>query len=84
MDASQHQASRQRGDLGSTLTTNRGTGTAAAELSLMAGADRLEGCLFGNGERTGNLDVVNVALNMYIQGEPRSGLLQYRRNPRNG
>ena len=47
---------------------DRGTGTAAAELSLMAGADRLEGCLFGNGERTGNLDVVNVALNMYIQG----------------
>ncbi len=47
---------------------DRGTGTAAAELSLMAGADRLEGCLFGNGERTGNLDIVNVALNMYIQG----------------
>lgn len=47
---------------------DRGTGTAAAEMSLMAGADRLEGCLFGNGERTGNLDVVNVALNMYIQG----------------
>ena len=47
---------------------DRGTGTAAAELSLMAGADRLEGCLLGNGERTGNLDVVNVALNMYIQG----------------
>lgn len=47
---------------------DRGTGTAAAELALMAGADRLEGCLFGNGERTGNLDVVNVALNMYIQG----------------
>ena len=47
---------------------DRGTGTAAAELALMAGADRLEGCLFGNGERTGNLDIVNVALNMYIQG----------------
>ena len=47
---------------------DRGTGTAAAELALMAGADRLEGCLFGNGERTGNLDVVNVALNMYTQG----------------
>ena len=45
-----------------------GTGTATAELALMAGADRLEGCLFGNGERTGNLDVVNVALNMYTQG----------------
>ncbi|ADU99521.1 2-isopropylmalate synthase [Alicycliphilus denitrificans] len=47
---------------------DRGTGTASAELALMAGADRLEGCLFGNGERTGNLDVVNVALNMYTQG----------------
>ena len=47
---------------------DRGTGTATAELALLAGADRLEGCLFGNGERTGNLDVVNVALNMYIQG----------------
>jgi len=47
---------------------DRGTGTAAAEFALMAGADRLEGCLFGNGERTGNLDVVNVALNLYTQG----------------
>ena len=47
---------------------DRGTGTATAELSVMAGADRLEGCLFGNGERTGNLDLVNVALNLYSQG----------------
>ncbi len=47
---------------------DRGTGTATAEMALLAGADRLEGCLFGNGERTGNLDIVNVALNMYIQG----------------
>lgn len=47
---------------------DRGTGTAAAEFAVMAGADRLEGCLFGNGERTGNLDVVNVALNLYTQG----------------
>ena len=47
---------------------DRGTGTAAAELGLMAGADRVEGCLFGNGERTGNVDVVNLALNMYVQG----------------
>lgn len=47
---------------------DRGTGTAAAELALMAGADRLEGCLFGNGERTGNLDLINVALNLYTQG----------------
>jgi 2-isopropylmalate synthase len=47
---------------------DRGTGTAAAELALMAGADRVEGCLFGNGERTGNVDIVNLALNMYSQG----------------
>ena len=47
---------------------DRGTGTATAEFSVMAGADRLEGCLFGNGERTGNLDIVNVALNLYSQG----------------
>ncbi|WP_372658779.1 2-isopropylmalate synthase [Hydrogenophaga sp.] len=47
---------------------DRGTGTAAAELALMAGAERLEGCLFGNGERTGNLDLINVALNLYTQG----------------
>ena len=47
---------------------DRGTGTAAGEFAVMAGADRLEGCLFGNGERTGNLDLVNVALNLYTQG----------------
>jgi 2-isopropylmalate synthase len=47
---------------------DRGTGTAAGEFAIMAGADRLEGCLFGNGERTGNLDIVNVALNLYSQG----------------
>ena len=47
---------------------DRGTGVAAAELGMMAGADRVEGCLFGNGERTGNCDLVTVALNMYTQG----------------
>lgn len=47
---------------------DRGTGTAAGEFALMAGAERIEGCLFGNGERTGNLDLVNVALNLYTQG----------------
>lgn len=47
---------------------DRGTGIAAAELALMAGADRLEGCLFGNGERTGNCDLANIALNLYTQG----------------
>jgi 2-isopropylmalate synthase len=47
---------------------DRGTGVAATELGLMAGADRVEGTLFGNGERTGNLDIVTVALNLYMQG----------------
>ncbi len=47
---------------------DRGTGVAAAELGLMAGADRIEGCLFGNGERTGNCCLVTLALNMYTQG----------------
>ena len=47
---------------------DRGTGVAAAELGMMAGADRVEGCLFGNGERTGNCCLVTVALNMYTQG----------------
>ncbi len=47
---------------------DRGTGVAAAELGMMAGADRIEGCLLGNGERTGNCDLVTVALNMYTQG----------------
>lgn len=47
---------------------DRGTGTAAGEFALMAGADRIEGCLFGNGERTGNVDLVNIALNLYTQG----------------
>ena len=47
---------------------DRGTGTAATELGLLAGADRVEEYLFGNGERTGNLDIVTVALNMYSQG----------------
>ena len=47
---------------------DRGTGVAATELGLLAGADRVEGCLLGNGERTGNVDLVTVALNMYTQG----------------
>ncbi|KAI0807858.1 2-isopropylmalate synthase [Fomes fomentarius] len=47
---------------------DRGTGIAAAELGILAGADRVEGCLFGNGERTGNVDLVNLALNLYTQG----------------
>ncbi len=47
---------------------DRGEGVAQCELGLLAGADRVEGCLFGNGERTGNLDIVTVGMNMYTQG----------------
>jgi 2-isopropylmalate synthase len=47
---------------------DRGTAVAAAELALLAGADRIEGCLFGNGERTGNVDLVTLAMNLYTQG----------------
>ncbi|WP_339079820.1 2-isopropylmalate synthase [Pseudomonas sp. TMP9] len=47
---------------------DRGTGVAATELAIMAGADRVEGCLFGNGERTGNVCLVTLALNLYTQG----------------
>jgi 2-isopropylmalate synthase len=51
---------------------DRGTAVAAAELAVMAGAQRVEGCLFGNGERTGNVDLVTLALNLYTQGvDPR-------------
>ena len=51
---------------------DRGTGVAAAELGLMAGADRIEGTLFGNGERTGNVDIVTLAMNLFTQGvEPK-------------
>lgn len=61
---------------------DRGTGVAGAELGLLAGADRIEGTLFGNGERTGNLDIVTVGLNMYTQGvDPEldfSNLPKYR------
>ncbi len=47
---------------------DRGTGVAAAEFGIMAGADRVEGTLFGNGERTGNVDLINIAMNMFSQG----------------
>ena len=47
---------------------DRGTAVAAAELAMLAGAERVEGCLFGNGERTGNVDLVTLALNLYTQG----------------
>lgn len=51
-----------------TIYHQSGTGVASAELGVLAGADRVEGCLFGNGERTGNVDLVNLALNLYTQG----------------
>jgi len=51
-----------------THRTHQGTGIAATELGLLAGGDRVEGCFFGNGERTGNVDLVNLALNFYTQG----------------
>src|SRR5205807_5616659 len=47
---------------------DRGTGVASTELGLLAGADRVEGTLFGNGERTGNLDIITVALNLHMHG----------------
>jgi 2-isopropylmalate synthase len=53
---------------------------AAAELAVMAGAERVEGTLFGNGERTGNVDIVTLALNLYTQGvDPKSGFLEHQR-----
>ena len=59
---------------------DRGTGVAATELGLMAGADRVEGTLFGNGERTGNCDIVNVAMNLFSQGVDPN--LDFREMPR--
>ena len=58
---------------------DRGTATAATELGLLAGGERVEGCLFGNGERTGNADILNIAMNLYSQGiDPASGLFGHR------
>src|SRR3546814_19332047 len=55
-------------DVCSSDLNDRGTGVAAAELGVMAGADRIEGTLFGNGERTGNVDLVTLGLNLFTQG----------------
>jgi 2-isopropylmalate synthase len=63
-----HLPNRDRAIISLHTHNDRGTGVAAAELGLLAGADRVEGCLFGNGERTGNTCLVTVALNMYTQG----------------
>src|SRR3546814_3655042 len=59
---------RDRANISLHTHNDRGTGVAAAELGMLAGADRVEGCLFGNGERTGNTCLVTIALNMYTQG----------------
>jgi 2-isopropylmalate synthase len=58
---------------------DRGTGVASAELAVMAGADRVEGCLFGNGERTGNVCLVTLAMNLYSQGIDPAQLLEMNR-----
>src|SRR6202042_1171851 len=63
-----HQKHPERAIISLHTHNDRGTGVAATELGLMAGATRVEGTLFGNGERTGNLDIVTVALNLYTQG----------------
>ncbi len=63
-----HVAMREHFVLSLHTHNDRGTGVAAAELGLLAGADRLEGTLFGNGERTGNMDLITVAMNLYSQG----------------
>jgi 2-isopropylmalate synthase len=63
-----HLRSRETAIISLHTHNDRGTGVAATELGLLAGADRVEGTLFGNGERTGNVDIITVALNMYTQG----------------
>ncbi len=63
-----HMRNRQNAIISLHTHNDRGTGVAATELGLLAGAERVEGTLFGNGERTGNVDIVTVALNMYMQG----------------
>lgn len=63
-----HFKDRERVILSLHTHNDRGCGVAATELGIMAGADRVEGTIFGNGERTGNVDIINVALNMFTQG----------------
>ena len=61
---------------------DRGTAVAAAELAVMAGADRIEGCLFGQGERTGNVDLVTLGMNLFSQGvDPQIDFSRHRRDP---
>ena len=59
---------RERGSYAFTRTMIGACGVTDAEMGMLAGADRIEGTLFGNGERTGNVDIVTLALNMYAQG----------------
>ncbi|MFE9662935.1 2-isopropylmalate synthase [Streptomyces sp. NPDC005955] len=66
--ADRHLARREHVILSVHPHNDRGTGVACAELALLAGAQRVEGCLFGNGERTGNVDLMTLALNLYTQG----------------
>ncbi|KAH3677625.1 hypothetical protein WICMUC_001728 [Wickerhamomyces mucosus] len=63
-----HISEREKVCISTHAHNDRGCGVAASELGVLAGADRVEGCLFGNGERTGNVDLVTVALNLYTQG----------------
>src|SRR5712672_364436 len=63
-----HITGRDRSVLSMLRQTDRGTGVAAGELAVRAGAERVEGTLFGNGERTGNVDIMTLALNLYSQG----------------
>ncbi|CCH41076.1 2-isopropylmalate synthase [Wickerhamomyces ciferrii] len=63
-----HISEREKVSISTHCHNDRGCGVAASELGMLAGADRVEGCLFGNGERTGNVDLVTVALNLYTQG----------------
>lgn len=65
---STHISEREKVCISTHCHNDRGCGVAASEMGVLAGADRVEGCLFGNGERTGNVDLVTVALNMYTQG----------------
>ena len=74
-----HQKQPERAIISLHTHNDRGTGVAASELGLLAGATRVEGTLFGNGERTGNVDIVTLALNMFTQGvDPRLDFSQIR------
>ena len=78
-----HQKHPERAIISLHTHNDRGTGIAASELGLLAGATRVEGTLFGNGERTGNVDIVTLALNMFTQGvDPKLDFSNLPRSPR--